>query len=159
MTTIDPTAPTPSQSIGGAVDANAPSATTAFGTVDKDAFMKLLVAQMRYQNPMSPVDGQEYVAQAAQMAMVERLDGLAKAQSEVVSYQQVLLSTSLVGKEVTGRPSADADPVTGTVTGVHFKAGVPLLVLDGKTDVPVGFVEQVQTAGSDTPDQEVAGAR
>ena len=83
---------------------------------------------------------------AEAQAMVERLDELAKVQSETVSYQQVILSTNLVGKQVTGRPTTDADPITGTVTGVHFKAGVPLLVIDGETDIPVSFVEEVAGA-------------
>ena len=69
--------------------------------LDKDAFLKLLVAQMRYQNPMNPSDGQQYLAQAAQFATVERLQDIAKSQSEAIAYQQILLSSNMVGRQIT----------------------------------------------------------
>jgi flagellar basal-body rod modification protein FlgD len=115
----------------------------AFTGLDKDAFLKLLVAQLRYQNPMSPADGKEYLAQAAQFATVEKLDNIDKAQHEVVAYQQILLSQSMVGRTVTGTPRDGQDPVTGVVESVRFKFGAPLLVIDGR-EVPVGSVEEVK---------------
>jgi flagellar basal-body rod modification protein FlgD len=137
------TTPTSSTAgIGGVASKLAPTESTAFQGLDKDAFMKLLVAQLRYQNPLSPADGQEFMAQAAQMAMVERLDGLARAQSEAVAYQQVLLSSSLVGKHVGGTPVDGGDPVDGVVTGVRFHNGVPLLKV-GDKELPVTGVETI----------------
>src|SRR5436190_19111645 len=88
---------------------------SAFSGLDKDAFLQLLVAQLRYQNPMAPKDGQEYLAQAAQFATVERLDNISKAQTEAVAFQQVLLSTSMVGKQVTGTPAENEPRVAGRV--------------------------------------------
>jgi Flagellar hook capping protein - N-terminal region len=44
----------------------------------KDAFLQLLVAQLKYQNPLSPMDGTEFVAQTAQLTMTEKLSELAK---------------------------------------------------------------------------------
>ena len=41
----------------------------------KDAFLKLLVAQLRYQDPMNPADGTEFISQTAQFTVVERLEG------------------------------------------------------------------------------------
>ena len=111
----------------------------AFGTLDKDAFLKLLVAQLRYQNPMEPQGGQEYLAQAAQFAMVERLDNVSKAQNEAVAYQQVLLATSLVGKQVSGIPEGAEEAITGRVSTVVFDKGVPQVMI-GNQLVPVGSV-------------------
>ena len=39
----------------------------------KDAFLKLLVAQIRNQNPLDPTDGAEFLAQLAQFSQVEQL--------------------------------------------------------------------------------------
>lgn len=111
--------------------------------LDKDAFMKLLVAQLRYQDPMNPANGQEYLAQAAQFAQVERLEQISKMQSEALAYQQILLSSSLVGRQITA--SEGDETVKGVVSGVKFDAGAPVLVV-GDREVPVGSVEEVTAA-------------
>lgn len=111
--------------------------------LDKDAFMKLLVAQLKYQNPMNPADGQEYLAQAAQFAAVERLEEISKAQSEALAYQQILLSASLVGRQI--RATEGDETVEGVVSGVKFDTGNPVLVV-GDKEVPVGTVEEVNAA-------------
>jgi flagellar basal-body rod modification protein FlgD len=43
------------------------------GTMGKDAFLKLLVAQMKHQDPLNPMDGQQMAAQLAQFSSVEQL--------------------------------------------------------------------------------------
>ena len=111
--------------------------------LDKDAFMKLLVAQLRYQDPMNPANGQEYLAQAAQFAQVERLEMIARSQAESIAYQQILLSSSLVGREI--KATQGDETVEGVVSGVKFDAGNPMLVI-GDKQVPVGAVEEVNAA-------------
>ena len=112
--------------------------------LDKDAFLKLLVAQMRYQNPMNPADGQEYLAQAAQFATVERLEDISKSQSEAIAYQQILLSSSLVGRQVTA--TENGDKVSGVVSGVKFDKGANPVLVVGDKEIPVGTVEEVTAA-------------
>jgi len=46
-------------------------------TLDKDAFLKLMTTQLRYQNPLEPMDNKEMVAQMAQFSSVEQLNNLA----------------------------------------------------------------------------------
>ena len=125
--------------------AGAAGSATASSTngLDKDAFMKLLVAQLRYQDPMNPADGQEYLAQAAQFAQVERLEEIAKSQSEAIAYQQILLSSSLVGRQV--KAVQGDETVEGLVTGVTFNTGSPVLVV-GDRQVPVGAVDEIVAA-------------
>ena len=123
---------------------NAASGTGQGMGLDKDAFLKLLVAQMRYQNPMNPADGQQYLAQAAQFATVERLEDIAKSQAESIAYQQILLSSSLVGRQITA--TENGDKVSGVVSGVKFDAGANPVLLVGDKQIPVGTVEEVTTA-------------
>ena len=121
---------------------NKSASESAFSSLDKDAFLQLLVAQLKYQNPLSPKDGQEYLAQAAQFATVERLENLSKGQSEAVAYQQLLLSTSMVGKQVSGIPAGETEAITGHVTSVVFDGGVPNLVVAGQK-LPIGAVNYI----------------
>ena len=154
MSMIESTTDTPVAPLGMKPTA-APAETAALSGLDKDAFLKLLVAQLRYQNPMSPMDGQEYLAQAAQFAQVERLEGLAKAQAELVAYQKVLISSSLVGKEVRGLDEL-GNEVEGTVRSVSFAGGAPSLDVDGTkvsldTVQEVTGVPQAPAASTETP--------
>lgn len=124
-TTTDPTgkamAPTGSGSTGGSA---------ALQGMGSDAFMKLLVAQMKYQNPMSPSDGTEYLAQISQYAMVEQLQKVNQGQQEVATYQRAMIAGSMIGKQVSGTTESGR-AVSGVVTSVTFPAGKAVLVTTG----------------------------
>lgn len=57
---------------GGATQ-SATSAGGATQTVNQDLFLKLMVAQLRNQNPLNPVDGVDFLAQLSQVSTVEQL--------------------------------------------------------------------------------------
>ena len=105
---------------------------------DKDMFLKLLVAQLRYQNPLKPMDQSEFMAQAAQLAGVEQLQALGKAQTEAVAWQKQLTAASLVGKTVTGT-SVEGTDVTGHVDRVSIAATGITLTIAGQS-VPLASV-------------------
>ena len=79
---------------------------TAKNDLDKQAFLKLLVAQMKYQDPMQPTDNTEYVSQLAQFSSLEAMNNM----SQSVDLQR---ATGLIGKVVTANKT---DEVTGVVT-------------------------------------------
>lgn len=115
------------------------------GELGKDAFLQLLVAQMRFQNPSAPVDGQQYMAQLAQFAQVERLENIAKAQQELQLWHQVGAGQQMVGKQVTGVGPTGRD-VTGVVSGFSMTATGPLLELADGTTLALGDVSSVHGA-------------
>jgi len=49
--------------------------------LDKDAFLKLMTTQLKYQNPLEPMDNKEMIAQMAQFSSVEQLNNMATAMS------------------------------------------------------------------------------
>ena len=119
----------------------------------QDAFMKLLVAQLKYQNPMAPADGQQYMTQMATFAQVEKLGQLLTAQTDLAVWQKRLSAEGMVGKQVSGTSSSDegAVPMTGVVTGVRFDKNGPVLELAGGRTLTVDQVEKVTTAPSPAP--------
>ena len=72
----------------------------------KDAFMKLLVAQISQQNPLKPMDDTQFVAQLAQFSALEQTMGINKRLDDLATRQQGAANTalgSLVGKSITVR--------------------------------------------------------
>lgn len=113
--------------------------------LDKDAFLKLLVAQLKYQNPMSPADGTEFMAQTAQFSVVEKLDELAKTNAELLSANRALSASSLIGRSVV-YPGPSGTDVTAVVTGVRLDSSGPVLIT-GDTEVSLAGVKEVRPAG------------
>lgn len=123
--------------------ASGPAPTNAMG---KDTFLKLLVAQLKYQNPLSPTDGTEFMAQTAQFTVVEKLDELSKQNAELLSANRSLGASAMLGKKIVST-GLDGSDLVGTVTGVRLDAGGPVL-LTGDTEVSLGAVKEVRPAGA-----------
>ena len=108
----------------------------------KDTFLKLLVAQLKYQNPLEPTDSAAFMAQTAQFTVVEKLDALAKNNAELLSTNRALSASSLIGQSVV-HPGPGGEDVVAQVTGVRFDATGPVL-LTGDTEVSLAGVKEVR---------------
>ncbi|HKS99859.1 MAG TPA: flagellar hook capping FlgD N-terminal domain-containing protein [Rugosimonospora sp.] len=110
-------------------------------TLDQDAFLKLLVAQLEYQDPSKPADSTAFMAQTAQFTQVETLQEISKEQQQLVSAQLMQSASAMVGRTVS-YTSADGTLGTGVVTSATFGTGEPTLRV-GTTDVPLSTVTKV----------------
>lgn len=119
---------------------DAPAATDQMG---KDTFLKLLVAQLKYQNPLSPSDPSQFMAQTAQFSMVEKLEQMSTATNELLSAERSRAATGLLGNQVTWQDGGAEK--SGVVTGVRMGADGPTLEI-GDTDVPYALVTKVTPA-------------
>ena len=99
---------------------------------DQDMFLQLLVAQVRYQDPLEPMNNNEAMAQTAQFTMVEQMTKVAEQQQEILAFQQATLATGLVGRSATGINQISGEMVSGVVDGVEFNQGDPQLLIDGQ---------------------------
>lgn len=122
---------------GSAVAQTAKSTSSAASdALDKNTFMKLLVAQLKYQNPLSPTDSNQYMSQMAVFAQVEKLTALVSSQQQSQAWQERLSAQAMVGQQVTGVASDDLKH-TGVVTAVQLTSTGPQLTLeDGSTMRP-----------------------
>ena len=96
----------------------------------KDTFLKLLVAQLRFQDPTSPTDGAEFLAQTAQFTVVEKLEELAKSNAELVAAERLTTATSLIGKHVS-YTNSEGTEATGVVTATRVGPLGPTLQVGG----------------------------
>lgn len=107
----------------------------------KDMFLKLLVAQLKNQDPTSPMDQKEMMGQMAQFTSVEQLTNMSKA-LETMSFNATFSqSVSLIGKTVDYVDAEGAYVTGGSVTGVSAAGGQVKLVLgDGTTIQPADVI-------------------
>ena len=120
--------PTP---LSGMTTREAPQSTDANSELGQDAFLKLLVAQLKYQDPLNPADGAEFLAQTAQFTMVEKLADLeAQGQSTVTSQQQ-MQAAQLVGRQVT-YVDATGNLVEGVVESAEYTPDGQSLTIGGQ---------------------------
>ncbi len=117
--------------------------------LDKDAFLKLLVSQVKNQDPMEPQGSTEYVAQLAQFSSLEQMQnlndnivGLALLQQNNALMSQLTQSSALIGQNVEWTDPETGDVHSGQVTSVKLENGLALLEIGGQ-DVPLGNVTQV----------------
>jgi flagellar basal-body rod modification protein FlgD len=129
----------------------ATKSTTANNQLGKDTFLKLLVAQLKYQDPTHPQDGTEFLAQTAQFTMVEKLTDLASGQQEMLAAQQMLSASGLVGRTIT-YTNSDGIEATGVVSSAKLSGSSPTLRV-GTTDVPLSSVREVRNAAGQVAQQ------
>jgi flagellar basal-body rod modification protein FlgD len=89
------------------VDSSSAAQTYGNSALGKDEFLNLLVTQLKYQNPLEPMDDTEFVAQLAQFSSLEQLSNIntsleSSAQLDYVLSQTIAntMATTLIGKEV-----------------------------------------------------------
>ncbi len=87
--------------------------------LDKNAFLKLLAAQAKSQDPMNPTDSTAQIAQLAQFSSLEQMNNVATEMKNMRMAVDTQRSTALVGHTVTYKDAAGAD-VTGLVTKVRI---------------------------------------
>jgi flagellar basal-body rod modification protein FlgD len=125
---------------GGGMYATAPTRQPK-QSLDSDAFMSLLVTQLRYQDPSSPMDTGQMIQQTTQLAMMEKLTSLDTTATENFALQMRAAAASLVGKQVSYL-GPDGTAITGVASSVSYTGSVPTVTI-GDTTVPLDSVAGV----------------
>jgi flagellar basal-body rod modification protein FlgD len=131
-----------------------PGAATAAATaeevnaLDKEAFLALLIASLRYQDPSEPMNTSELMAQTTQLSTMEQLTELSALSKQSFELQQRASAAGLVGRYVTVRDGAGQ--LSGLVSAVDLSSTIPAVVVDGRT-VAVDAVTAIAAPPSTTP--------
>jgi flagellar basal-body rod modification protein FlgD len=131
----------------------AAAADTDKNVLGKDAFLTLLVTQLRNQNPLEPLSNTEYIAQMAQFTSVEQLMNLANEMSAL--RNNLGIASSLIGKVVewTEMDPATGLPVTrqGVVDSIVVRNGSPLAKV-GDTELTLDMITSMTLPGGGESD-------
>jgi flagellar basal-body rod modification protein FlgD len=95
--------------------------------IGQEDFFKILVTQLSYQDPMKPMDNQQFLAQIAQFTGLEQTRQMNDRVDTLLSIQSVTQSIGLIGRTV--EVFTQSGPVVGTVTTLNFEGGQPFLTV------------------------------
>jgi flagellar basal-body rod modification protein FlgD len=130
-------------------------AAALFQGLDGEAFLSLLIAQMRYQDPLEPTDASAMLQQTSQFASVEALNRISDLQVQLMGFAQFDAATAMIGKSVTVALE-DATTSEGTVAGVKATTSGPVLIFEGGAEASVSDVVSVNSSPADPAGSETA---
>ncbi|WP_457323209.1 flagellar hook assembly protein FlgD [Roseateles sp. P5_E11] len=102
----------------------AANAVTQIGIQD---FLKILVAQLGNQDPLKPMDNQEFVTQLAQFTSLQQTQEMNDKLGSLLTAQASMQSVGLLGKTVD--VTTETGATSGTVTALSFTSGAPRLTV------------------------------
>ena len=112
---------------------SAPTSSAAKASVDYQSFLKLLVAQMKNQDPTNPMDSTQYVAQLASFSQVEQSVQMNSRLDQILQYSALAQADALIGREVTSPDGA----LTGIVSEVRLTSSGAVAVLQSGQEIAV----------------------
>jgi flagellar basal-body rod modification protein FlgD len=112
------------------------------GTLGKDDFLKLFVAQLQHQDPMNPMNDSEFMGQMASFSTLEQVSNLALANERIANNMTSTSAIGLIGRTVTYVDGND-EIHTGTVEKVSTVDGKPSLTVAGIDGVDPSTITQV----------------
>jgi flagellar basal-body rod modification protein FlgD len=134
----------------------------------KDDFLKLLVTELRNQDPLQPMDNKDFIAQMAQFSSLEQMnnvsnsmDKLNKSMFNFAQQASLTQGAAMIGKWVGGINVDGATPMEGIVEAVKWLDGEPMVQIrktDGSlADLELNLVTLIreQQVSTDTPSSTV----
>lgn len=117
-----------------------PERKTGQNTLDQDAFLKILMTQLRHQDPSKPMEDKEFIAQMANFSSLEQMTQMNRTLTEFIHMQvdsHFLSHSNLIGQNIQWEqvfPGLDGESTTkvneNTVNAIKFQNGKTRLVLD-----------------------------
>ncbi|WP_029357993.1 flagellar hook assembly protein FlgD [Borreliella garinii] len=95
----------------------------------KDDFLKLLITQLRYQDPTNPMKDKEFISQMAQFSALEQMTNMSKSFEKLSSSLGIRRDLDLLGKVIKFQHS-DGEVVKGRVTNIKTGA-IPQVMVNG----------------------------
>lgn len=126
---------------------SATSASTQPNSLGLQDFMKILLTQLTYQDPLKPMDNQAFMAQMAQFTSLEQTQQLNVRVQQLIENQAALQSIGLIGRTV--EVATSSGTATGAVSALSLQGDAPLLTISlaGGTllkDIGLGQVRSVR---------------
>jgi flagellar basal-body rod modification protein FlgD len=103
------------------------SVASSAASLSMQDFLKVLLTQLTYQDPLKPMDNQQFMAQIAQFSSLEQAQETNNAITQLIANQAALQSVGLIGRTVD--LTTASGPLTGTVTALLLSGATPQLTV------------------------------
>ena len=113
----------------------------ASNELGKDAFLQLLLMQLRNQDPLNPMNDREFITQMAQLSSLEATQGLNSQVDMLILAQMQTQALQMVNHNIEYLDE-NGQTQTGTVTGVRLD-GIPPKLVIGDKEIPITNVQKV----------------
>jgi flagellar basal-body rod modification protein FlgD len=129
--------------VTSATDSTSKSSSTSSTTstsstgVDYNTFLRLLIAEMKNQDPTNPMDTSQYMSQFAQLSSVEQAMQTNTKLDALLSSQSLSQANGLIGKTVSFTDSTGAS-FSGKVASVSINSDGSIATLENGTKVAIG---------------------
>jgi flagellar basal-body rod modification protein FlgD len=98
------------------------------GSLGQEDLFNILLAQLKYQDPLKPMDNQQFITQLAQFVSLEQTRQMNDKVDDLLRIQSATQSIGLIGRTVQAR-GTDGATVSGKVGTITFQEGVPNLTI------------------------------
>jgi flagellar basal-body rod modification protein FlgD len=129
-----------------AAGATTDTVTNPKSTLGESDFLSLLITQLENQDPTDPVSDTDMIADESQFSSLDELssmnttmttessslDSLNTNIEALISMENTTQAAGLIGKTVSLTDSTSGATVTGTVSGVNFVSGTPMIQVNGQ---------------------------
>jgi len=123
-------------------------ATTTQNTVNQSDFIKLFLAQLQFQDPLQPVDNQEFLAQLAQFSNLQQTQQTSQNTQGLLVMNSSAQALALLNRNVEVQFGAGVPSFTGSVIAVTFDSSGPMLSVQHGTEVKTNIrLSQVSIVG------------
>jgi len=119
-----------------------PEAQTYPQTLDKNTFLKLFIAQLENQDPLSPMDSKQFITQMAQLSTLEELTNLNANLFQMLQAQVISQTVQLIGFEAKAEDLDTGEVIEGKISGVEWKEGIPYLLMNDRY-VPLSYITKI----------------
>jgi flagellar basal-body rod modification protein FlgD len=137
-------ASSPITSVTSKTNTNSTSGTTGKTNVDNDDFMTLLLAELKNQDPLKPMDSSEMMGQIAQLNSLNALLAMQKSIDAMNASQTLTYASNLIGKNIVSIPDKN-DPtkfISGVVTSMTTGDGKTMVQVNNQ-DVEISTIVEV----------------
>lgn len=114
--------------LGGAASSQQNSLALQQSSLGQEEFLKVLLTQLQFQDPLKPLDNQQFLAQMAQFTALAQTSQTNDKIDTLLSIQAATQSIGLIGKSVEVKNSSGSTSV-GTVSSLTFLDGQPSLTV------------------------------
>ena len=105
---------------------------TSASNLDKDAFLKLLITQLRSQDPMNTMEDKEFIAQLAQFSALEQTNKMATGLNDLAMSNAATQAINLIGKTVEYLDPNSGEVMNGKVGSIRLFSDGPTLIVGDK---------------------------